>query len=338
MPIFVSACYARRKNGKNKQKMKKLTQEFLDGFNLQKQARELDLKVWQTPSFMFMLMGLIIILTMTIVYFVSRRYNDPQVLIIAETLVVIVLLTIGNSVIQNIEQMAKINKMKSEFISIASHQLKTPLSQISWEVELLVSKNSAGLNAKQVSLINNIEKANNELKRLVNDLLDVSRIDQGRLVLVKENFSIVETIQEIVDEYKFLAKAKGTAVSVKLDNFATEIFGDRRRIGVAIGNLVSNSIKYIGKNGKIEIGTIKEDGSLLAWVKDNGVGIPESQHHKIFQKFFRSDNVAKYETDGTGLGLYISKNIIEQSGGKIWFESKEGEGTTFYFTLALAKK
>lgn len=317
--------------------MKKFTQQFLDGFDLKKQARELDVKMWQTPSFMFLLMGIIIILTMTIVYFVSRRYDDPQVLIIAETLVVIVLLTIGNSIIQNIEQMARINKMKSEFISVASHQLKTPLSQISWEVELLISKNKAGLNSKHLALVNNINKSNNELKRLVNDLLDVSRIDQGRLVLIKEKFDISKLIKEIVDEYRFLAKAKGAAVDVKIDNFATEIFGDRRRIRVAISNLISNSIKYIGKNGKIEIGTIKEGENLLAWVKDNGVGIPESQHHKIFQKFFRSDNVAKYETDGTGLGLYISKNIIELSGGKIWFESKEGEGTTFYFTLAPVK-
>lgn len=318
--------------------METLIWKIADGFNLKKQARDLDVKVWQTPSFMFLLMGIIIILTMTIVYFVSRRYNDPQVLIIAEVLVVVVLLTIGNSIIQNIEQMAKINKMKSEFISVASHQLKTPLSQISWEVELMISKNKEGLNEKQLSLIGNIEKANNELKRLVNDLLDVSRIDQGRLVLVKEKFNVAHAIKKAIEEHKFLAKTKGASIDVKIDNFGIEIFGDRRRIGVAINNLISNSIKYIGKNGKIEIGTVKDEEKLLAWVKDNGVGIPEEEHRKIFQKFFRSDNAAKYETDGTGLGLYIAKNIIEQSGGKIWFESKEGKGTTFYFTLPLSSE
>jgi signal transduction histidine kinase len=318
--------------------MEKIIWKFFDSFDLRKQARELDLRVWQTPGFMFVLMGLIIILTMTIVYFVSRKYDDPQVLIIAEVLVVVVLLTIGNSIIQNIEQMARINKMKSEFISIASHQFKTPLSQISWEVELLVSKNKEGLNGKQIELLNNIEKSNSVLKRLVNDLLDVSRIDQGRLVLLKENFDISNIIQQIVEENELLARAKGIKIDVKMDNFAKIIMGDHRKIGVAIGNLVSNSIKYIGKNGRIEIGTIKEGENLLAWVRDNGVGIPEEEQHNIFQKFFRSGNVAKYETDGTGLGLYISKNIIEQSGGKIWFESKEGVGTTFYLSLPLVRK
>jgi len=318
--------------------MEEILRKIRDGFDLRKQADELGLKVWQTPSFLFLLMGIIIVAAMAGVYFISQRYNDPTVLIVSESLVVIILLTIGNSIIGDLEMMAKTNKMRSEFVSIASHQLKTPLSEISWEVELLISKNSQGLSEKQLALIGNIVKSNNHMKKLVNDLLDVSRIEQGRLTLVKEKFDILETIREVVEESRILVSVKGAEIKIKAENKIYEILGDKRRMGVVIDNLVSNAIKYIGSHGKIEVGLSDGKGELLVWVKDNGIGIPDNQKSKVFQKFFRAENTARYQTEGTGLGLYIAKNIVDQTGGKMWFVSKEEKGTTFFFSIPVIKK
>lgn len=314
-----------------------ILEKIRDGFDLKKQADELGLKIWQTPSFLFLLMGVVIVSAMTGVYFISQFYDDPAILVISESLVVVVLLTIGNSIIGDVERMAKTNKMRSEFVSIASHQLKTPLSEISWEVELLVSKNIQGLNQKQRVIIDNILRANNRMKKLVNDLLDVSRIEQGKLILVKEKFDVLEVIQEAVANSKIFALASGAKIKIKAENKVTEIIGDKRRIGVVVENLVSNAVKYIGAHGKIEIGLTDNENEVLVWIKDNGIGIPANQHKKVFQKFFRAENTSRYQTDGTGLGLYIAKNVVEQAGGKMWFISEEGKGTEFFFSLPISK-
>jgi signal transduction histidine kinase len=254
---------------------------------------------------------------------------------LSEVAVVTVLFTIGNFIIQSVEQAAKVNKMKSEFVSVASHQLKTPLAEISWEIELLLSKNQEGLNEKQKDLIMRVSKSNERMGRLVNDLLDVARIEQGRLALVKEKFNIVEIANKVIDNNKILAQANNVQLIINKNRDIPEIYGDRRRIGVVFENLISNAIKYIKSKGLVKITFNQVGDKIIACVKDNGIGIPSNEHNNVFEKFFRSDKVIRYQVAGTGLGLYIAKNIIDQSGGKIWFDSKEEEGSTFCFSLPI---
>ena len=309
--------------------------DIIDGLNIKKEAEELGVPIWQSPSFLFAMMGLFIIMAITVVFFISRFYDSPEILVASESAIVAVVLSVGNIIIKSVEQMARANKMKSEFVTIASHQLKTPLSEINWELELLLSKNNVGLTEKQLEIIHTIEKSHQTMMRLVNDLLDVARIDQGRFVLSKEKINLSSLVDEVIEGHRILAKASNVEINVEKTDALPEIIGDKRRIGIVIDNLVSNAIKYIQKKGFVEIRVDSDGNNISVYVKDNGIGIPDKEQDKIFQKFFRSNNAAKYQTGGTGLGLYISKNIIEQSGGELNFKSIEGIGTDFWFSLPI---
>ena len=323
-------CY---RKGITEKRMKKFLSFILDGFNIKREAEDLGVPIWQTPSILFIFMGLITVAAMTGVYYVSRSNDYPEIIVISESIVVIVIFTIGNFIIKNIEEIARTNKMKTEFVSIASHQLKTPLSEINWELELLMKRHQEGLNEKQLEILDGIGRSNAKMTRLVNDLLDVARIDQGRLALVKEWVDMASLVKDVISNNLVIAQAAGIQLSADADLELPRIAADKRRISVVLDNLISNSIKYVENEGVVKVRVGKEGDNIVVEVSDNGVGIPLHQQEKVFQKFFRSDNVVKNQTDGTGLGLYIAKNIVEQSGGKMWFESKEGKGTSFWFSL-----
>jgi signal transduction histidine kinase len=307
---------------------------FLNRFNIKKEAEDLGVSIWQTPSFLFLALGIFIIMIMVIVYFISQFGYSPEFLVIAESIVVVVIFSIGNFIIHGIENIAKANKMKSEFVTIASHQLKTPLSQINWELEILLSKNKEGLSEKQLEIIKTISQSHETMKRLVNDLLDVTRIDQKRLILRKEAVDIVSITERMVEDFTSLARSRNIIIELNANKKRIpKITGDPERTKLVVENLLNNAIKYVVKRGRIEIKIVRRDNTVVFSIRDNGVGIPEEQQGQVFEKFFRSDNVVKYQTEGTGLGLYISKNIIEQTGGKIWFQSIENVGSVFNFSL-----
>lgn len=309
--------------------------EFVNDLNLRKQADELGIKFWQTPGFLFIILGIITITIMTATYCVSQKYDSPEFVVVSECSVVILILIIGNSIIRLVEQIIGLNKMKSEFVSVASHQLRTPLSAIKWETELLLTKFKKGLSDKQLKNIENIDSLSTRMTKLVNDLLDVARIEQKRLILKRELSDLSKVAEEVCDEAMIVAKARNIEIVSNLAKNIPKISSDPNRLKMVMENLVNNAIKYTTNRGKIEIKLSKKSGILTFSVKDNGVGIPEEQHDRVFDKFFRSDNVVKYQTEGTGLGLYISKNIIEHLGGKIWFQSVEGLGSIFSFSLPI---
>ncbi len=315
----------------------KLKKRIYNEFNLKKQAEELGLKVWQTPSFLFIVMGFVIVVAIAGVYFISNNYDSPDILVISESVVVSILFIIGNFIISSVDQVARANKMKTEFISIASHQLKTPIAEINWQIELLLSKFPGGLSEKQQLLIGQIAHSSQKMARLVGDLLDVAHIDQGKLALNKEQINLCDIINEAVMNQRPLASAAEIELKYLGSAVPLEVLVDRRRIVVVLDNLISNAIKYTGEKGRVEILLEKKDELVQVCIRDNGVGIPRNEQTDIFKKFFRSNNKMKNNTEGTGLGLYIAKNIIEQSGGKLWFQSIENTGSEFFFSLPLAK-
>ncbi len=222
-----------------------------------------------------------------------------------------------------------IDEMKSEFISIAAHQLRSPLSAIKWSLETVLSEDLGKLNKRQEEIITAAYQSNERMIELVNDLLNISRIEQGRFGYKFKEENIIKVIKKVIEESEQLTKNKNIKVHFEESegDFMTEI--DEEKIELALQNLVENAIKYTLDGGKVEI-KIKEDErkkGIVLEIKDTGVGIPEKEEEKLFTKFFRASNVKKMDTVGTGLGLFIVKNIIDQHKGKIEIKSKLGKGT-----------
>lgn len=232
----------------------------------------------------------------------------------------------------------EVEKMKSEFVSVASHQLRTPLSAIKWFLEMLINGDAGEANMEQISYLTQAHETNEHMIDLVNSLLNISRIESGRIAVELEKLDIIELCEGIFDEIKMIAEGKKQKIEiVKPKEKITAITTDSRLFRQVIQNLLSNAVKYTPEGGSVKF-TIskKDDGYLQFDVKDNGLGIPRHQQDKLFQKFFRADNVVEMEAEGTGLGLYVAKSLIETLGGKIWFESEENKGTTFSCTLPLS--
>jgi signal transduction histidine kinase len=176
------------------------------------------------------------------------------------------------------------------------------------------------------------------LGSLVNDLLDISRLESGRLALVIEPISLERLTQSVVDEVRPLLDAKRHRVSCTLQPHIAEARGDALLLRQAVTNLVSNAIKYTPDGGNIAIALEQQDGRLLWKVRDSGIGVPKSAQSRLFEKFFRADNAVALETEGTGLGLHLVRLIVEQFGGSVWCESEAGRGVTFSFALPVSEE
>ena len=226
--------------------------------------------------------------------------------------------------------------IQTNFVSLASHQLRTPLSAIKWYLEILLSLRTGKLNKKQTQYLKEIYRSADRATNLVNDLLDVSRIQEGEIHLDLRPIKIDKVVEEIIDNFSTLIRSSQVNINFEIINGPLpEVEADQDKLKRVIVNLLSNSIKYTPAGGKIRIAVEKKKNFIRVSVEDSGVGIPQEEQMRIFQKFFRSANVIKLAPVGTGLGLFIARSLVEAMGGKMGFASREGIGTTFYFTLPL---
>ncbi len=250
-------------------------------------------------------------------------------------------------VFRDVSQEKEVDKAKSEFISVASHQLKTPATIISLYVEMLLGKSGGVTTSKQKEYINEVNAANQRIINVINTLLNISRIEMGIFSMDLAPVDIIAFLKNGIKELRVNLKEKHIILQEHYHQSKHVISIDALLLGMVFSNLVSNAIKYtssggaisiksskVKKNEKIHNNIIKED-SLLVSVSDDGCGIPKDAQDKIFNKFFRSENARNHYTDGTGLGLYIVKSILNHIGGDVWFWSKEKKGTIFYFTVPL---
>jgi PAS domain S-box-containing protein len=240
--------------------------------------------------------------------------------------------------VHDITREKNIEKAKTEFVSLAAHQLRTPLAGIKWTLEtVLEEKEEANIPDEIADFIKKAAEANERMVSLVNDLLNVTRIEEGRYVYDPQDVDLSKAIEESLKEHKEEIEKKGIKFSLKRSEEEIPLVkADKEKLILVIQNFLDNAMKYT-KEGEVSLGVEKmEDGRVKVYVSDTGVGIPEEEKKKMFNKFVRGEKVQRMETEGSGLGLFISKNIIEAHNGEIGFESEEGVGSTFFFILPAA--
>ena len=237
------------------------------------------------------------------------------------------------------ERLLEVDKVKTEFISVIAHQLRTPLSATKWVLSLLIDEYSKNLTSEQRDLVKKGYDSNDRMINLINDMLEVTRIESGKVQYSLTLVHIEDLINSVLSDFVGLASTRQINLSFEKPSVQLPYINVApEKIRGAIQNLIENALIYTKSEGNVVIRAILENNMIKVSVEDNGIGIPEHQQADIFNKFFRADNAAKMQTDGSGLGLFISKNAVEKHGGQIGFESAVGKGTTFYFTLPIANE
>jgi signal transduction histidine kinase len=238
------------------------------------------------------------------------------------------------------------NLAKSEFVSFVAHELKNPMTSIKGYTELLAAGSVGAINEMQANFLNTIRSNVERMSALVSDLNDNAKIEAGRLRLDYKPVAVSEVVEDVIRSTKRQMDDKRQSIEIQLLPRLPQVWADRLRVGQVLTNLVSNAHKYTPEGGKILVGAEVSSNQwdpggarkvVHLWVKDNGIGISIEDQAKIFQKFFRSEDSKAREVPGTGLGLNITKSLVEMQGGRIWFDSEFRKGTTFHFTIPVAE-
>jgi len=232
-------------------------------------------------------------------------------------------------------EIERANRLKSEFLASMSHELRTPLHTIIGFSELLIEELEGSLNPKQKRFASYIHRDSKQLLDLINDILDLSRIESGRIELNCEHFDIAECVEEVVASVRPSAESKSLSLE-SLVNTTAPVFADRLRFKDILFNLLSNAVKFTPEQGRISLEVAFRDRELLVLVRDNGIGIAEEEQQAIFDKFHQVGSTTKGIREGIGVGLAITKNLVEMHGGTLSVESEVGRGSQFTFTLPRA--
>ena len=237
---------------------------------------------------------------------------------------------------QALQEVKDISKRKSEFVSSVSHELRTPLTSIKGYASILLAGKLGAVPPEVQKRLEKINKHSDELVQFVNDLLDIARLESGRVTMKLMALDLKTLVEEIADVLSVLMKEKSIEFSCVVPDGIPDALGDRDQIKRVFINLINNAIKY-APQGKITVTVSSTGNEVQVDVADTGCGIPESAVGRIFEEFYRVDSAMNQDIKGTGLGLSLVKNIIEAHKGRIWVKSKVGEGSTFNFTLPVAQ-
>lgn len=241
----------------------------------------------------------------------------------------------GVLIFRDIAKEYDVDKAKTEFVSLASHQMRTPLSTVRWYTEMLLADDAGRLNDQQKKYLEVIYASNRRMIELINSLLNVSRLELGTFAVEPEPTNLADLAEQVLKESEHIIRSSQFKIRKDYDAALPAINIDPKLMRMVFQNLISNAVKYTPPGGEIRVSIKKREKNLAIEVADNGYGIPQYQQSRVFTKLFRADNIKEKDSEGTGLGLYIVKSIIDQAGGTIRFESVENKGTTFYVTIPL---
>lgn len=234
------------------------------------------------------------------------------------------------------ELLRELDERKSEFLSVVAHQLRTPLSGIKWTLNMILGGDLGPLTNEQKTFLMKGYESNQRMIGLIEDMLGADRIGSGKLKYRFVRVQIMDIIDNVLYDIIQLAKKKNISMTfVDRNENLPKVYIDPDKMRDVILNLVENAIKYSPEKGTIKIAAVEDNGFVKVSIQDQGIGIPKEQQKNIFSRFFRASNAVRIQTDGSGLGLFIVKGILEKHGGQIWFESEEGKGSTFYFTVKI---
>ncbi|MDP2930757.1 MAG: ATP-binding protein [bacterium] len=236
-------------------------------------------------------------------------------------------------VLHDISREKMIERLKTEFVSLAAHQLRTPLSAIKWSIRMALDGDLGPMNKKQKDVLKKTYESNERMITLVNDLLNLTRIEGGKYVINLVPVDIVKICQDSIAFTKDNFENKGIKLIVKMPRKKITVMADEEKLKIVIQNLLDNAFKYTNRGGEVSLELKETVKNVSLGIEDTGVGINLMKQNRVFTKFFRSDEAVLLEPAGSGLGLYMAKNIIEGHGGKIGFKSQPGKGTRFFFNL-----
>ena len=234
-------------------------------------------------------------------------------------------------------EVEKANRLKSEFLASMSHELRTPLHTVIGFSELLAEESEGPLNEKQKRFLSHILQDSRHLLELINEILDLSKIEAGRLELQREEFDFAACAEEVLAAIRNQSEAKRIRLENK-SSFQGLLHADRVRTKEILYNLLSNAVKFTPDGGSVWLESVPQDGHLKVTVCDTGIGIAPEEHTAIFEKFYQVGDTTSGVREGTGLGLAITRKLVELHGGAIWVQSEKGQGTCFSFTLPLAQR
>jgi two-component system phosphate regulon sensor histidine kinase PhoR len=267
----------------------------------------------------------------------EKEFKKNLILEISVIPVVIKKENLGLLVIfHDITREKRVERMKSEFVTLAAHQLRTPLSGIKWSLKMILDGEVGKLTQDQTSFLSKAYHSNERMIGLITDLLNVAKIEEGKHIFNPVLTEIEPIIQFVVNSYKEKVKNKRLKIEFQRPKkILPRIKVDVGKIRLAVQNLLDNAIKYTLPGGKVIISLKQVNMGIKCAVEDTGVGIFQEEQDRVFSKFFRGSNVVRMETEGSGLGLFIAKNIVEAHKGKIGFTSEPNKGSVFYFTLPI---
>ncbi len=241
--------------------------------------------------------------------------------------------TKGLLTLVDITKQKMVDKAKTEFVSLASHQLRTPVSAMRWNLELLTTATGEHLSKTQQTYVDKIGSGLKRMDALIEDFLSASKLELGTLTAKKAPFNVKEFFASVYDEYKVSAEKRNIHIETNWHELTGEYTSDAHLLNMVVSNVFGNAIKYTKEGGVVRAHTTRDASGFVVRIQDTGIGIPEEEQEMIFSKLFRASNAQTQETDGTGLGLYIVKEAVHILGGEISFTSQSGVGTTFTIVL-----
>ena len=238
-------------------------------------------------------------------------------------------------VLEDVSELRRLQRIRAEFIDNLSHELRTPLTTISLLAEL-AARDARSASSRLRDRISKIEIETGHLTQMVNELLDLSRIESGTAQLLLDDVDLVRVARTTAERLRLFAERQGLRLDLELPDHVAPVRGDEDRLGQVLINLLHNAVKFSPDGGRIVVGVRDEEGEVRVWVRDPGIGVPNADLARIFERFYKVDRARVRGRGGTGLGLSIARHVVESHGGRIWADSEEGSGSTFTFSIPTA--